>query len=90
MSTFQISAADRIMRATKRYGLAGNMEDAHYVMYAADAARRAGLSHTEPRHHALESHGAKAGGTTSGRKGGGRSSGGRPQPVGSSASKLDG
>lgn len=40
----QVTAADRIIRTTKRYGLVGNMEDIHYVMYAADAARRAGLS----------------------------------------------
>lgn len=32
------------MRTIKRYGLMGNMEDAHYVMYALDAACRAGLA----------------------------------------------
>lgn len=32
------------MRNIKRYGLMGNMEDAHYVMYALAAARRAGLA----------------------------------------------
>lgn len=32
------------MRNIKRYGLMGNMEDAHYVRYALDAARRAGLA----------------------------------------------
>ncbi|CAM9134971.1 unnamed protein product [Scytosiphon promiscuus] len=40
----QIAAADRIMRTIARYGLAGNMEDAHYIAYAADAAHRAGLT----------------------------------------------
>ncbi|CAM9478307.1 unnamed protein product [Ectocarpus sp. 8 AP-2014] len=42
----QILAADRIMRTVMRYGLVGNMEDAHYVKYAADAAQRAGLAST--------------------------------------------
>ncbi|CAM9321148.1 unnamed protein product [Ectocarpus sp. 13 AM-2016] len=42
----QILAADRIMRTVMRYGLAGNMEDAHYVKYVADAAQRAGLAST--------------------------------------------
>ncbi|CAM9209134.1 unnamed protein product [Ectocarpus sp. 4 AP-2014] len=42
----QILAADRIMRTVVRYGLVGNMEDAHYVKYAADAAQRAGLAST--------------------------------------------
>ncbi|CAN0535737.1 unnamed protein product, partial [Ectocarpus sp. 12 AP-2014] len=34
------------MRTVMRYGLVGNMEDAHYVQYAADAAQRAGLAST--------------------------------------------
>lgn len=34
------------MRTVIRYGLVGNMEDAHYVKYAADAAQRAGLAST--------------------------------------------
>lgn len=34
------------MRTVMRYGLVGNMEDAHYVKYAADAAQRAGLATT--------------------------------------------
>lgn len=69
------------MRATKRYGLAGNMEDAHYVMYAADAARRAGLSHTGPCDHASEGHGANGEGACA-RQGGGRGVGRNPKPVG--------
>ena len=32
------------MRNVKRYGLLGNIEDAHYVKYTIDAARLAGLS----------------------------------------------
>lgn len=32
------------MRNVKRYGLLGNIEDAHYVRYTIDAARLAGLS----------------------------------------------
>lgn len=69
------------MRATMRYGLAGNMEDAHYVMYAADAARRAGLSHTRPGDHGSE--GLRANGEgASASNGRGRGSGGKPQPVG--------
>lgn len=58
------------MRATKRYGLAGNMEDAHYVMYAADAARRAGLLHAEPGDRGWMGQGASANGqAASARKG---------------------
>ncbi|CAM9631668.1 unnamed protein product [Ectocarpus fasciculatus] len=52
----QILAADRIMRTVMRYGLVGNMEDAHYVKYAGDAAQRAGLATT---------NGAAAGGAAS-------------------------
>lgn len=40
----QVAAADRIVRNVKRYGLLGNIEDAHYVRYTIDAARVAGLS----------------------------------------------
>lgn len=40
----QVAAADRIVRNVKRYGLLGNIEDAHYVKYTLDAARLAGLS----------------------------------------------
>lgn len=32
------------MRNVKRYGLLGNIEDAHYVKYTLDAARLAGMS----------------------------------------------
>lgn len=69
------------MRATKRYGLTGNMEDAHYVMYAADAARRAGLSHGEPGDHWSEGHGADGEGAPA-RRGRGRIGGGKAKPVG--------
>lgn len=39
-----MAAADRIVRTIKHFGLLGNMEDAHYIMYALNAARRAGLA----------------------------------------------
>lgn len=39
----QLQAVDRIMRTAREYGLLGNVEDAHYIMYTLDAARRAGL-----------------------------------------------
>lgn len=44
MIGLQVAAADRILRNVKRYGLLGNVEDAHYVRYTLDAARMAGLS----------------------------------------------
>ena len=44
MLTEQVLAADRIIRTIKHYGLLGNIEDAHYMMYALDVARRAGLA----------------------------------------------
>lgn len=44
MVGLQVAAADRILRNVKRYGLMGNVEDAHYVRYTLDAARMAGLS----------------------------------------------
>ncbi|CAM9793221.1 unnamed protein product [Ascophyllum nodosum] len=40
----RVLAADRIIRTIKHYGLLGNIEDAHYMMYALDVARRAGLA----------------------------------------------
>lgn len=84
VDVFQAAAADRIMRATKRYGLTGNMEDAHYAMYAADAARRAGLlSHAEPREQGSPTrHGANGEGASASKEGRERGSGGKPQPVG--------
>lgn len=41
--SYQLQAVDRIMRTAREYGMMGNVEDAHYVMYSLDAARRAGL-----------------------------------------------
>lgn len=43
----QLLAADRIIRTLRRYGLIENIEDAHYIIYALNAARRAGLAQKE-------------------------------------------
>lgn len=40
----QVAAADRIVRTIKQFGLLSNMEDAHYILYTLNAARRAGLA----------------------------------------------
>lgn len=43
----QLLAADRIIRTLRHYGLIENIEDAHYIMYALNAARRAELTQKE-------------------------------------------
>ncbi|CAN0183710.1 unnamed protein product, partial [Pylaiella littoralis] len=80
----QITAADRIIRTLKRYGLVGNMEDIHYVKYAADAARRSGLSQTEDSQPEA-SKGSCAIGRAGNTKGKGKSGGGWQHEVSNGA-----